>query len=84
MKNASNCTPEGQRQIVRHRSGWKGDFLMEILCQYMNWIQLFRRGYCTFVNPAVMKVSGTAKEDEFCDLLKAVRHDVTNCSSILD
>jgi len=31
-----------------------------------------------------MKVSGTVKEDKFCDLLKAVRHDVTNCSRILD
>jgi hypothetical protein len=45
---------------------------------------VFRRGQCAFVNLAVMKVSGTVKEDEFCDLLKALRHDVTNCSSILD
>jgi hypothetical protein len=49
VKNASNCTPEGQRQIVRHRSGpigpkkkkkirWEDDVLEDIKSMIVrNW-----------------------------------------------
>jgi hypothetical protein len=55
---------------------------MEIMCQYTNWIQLFPLEWCAFVK-AVMKVSGTVKEEELSDFLKAVMQDITNCSSFL-
>lgn len=34
VKNVSNYTPEGQMQIVRYRSGWKGDFIPNIVSIY--------------------------------------------------